>query len=92
MIAWDITTTTIYCEAVADDVTLLIYKDRSARCTGYEEYHENLTKQKVALMRKKSKKLGRELKCQALECPRIRTYIKKVFPEGDESMVNIKTP
>ena len=36
MVDWQVTATTIYCDAVDDDVTLLVYKDGSAKCTGYK--------------------------------------------------------
>ena len=40
MVNWQITATTIYCDAVDDEVTLLVYTDRSVRCTGYKKYGE----------------------------------------------------
>jgi hypothetical protein len=35
---WQITATTVYCEAVDDEVTLLVYADGTAKCTGREKY------------------------------------------------------
>lgn len=40
MVDWQITATTIYCDAVADEVTLLVYKDGTVRCTGYAKYSD----------------------------------------------------
>ncbi|MCJ7791782.1 MAG: hypothetical protein MUP49_05195 [Dehalococcoidia bacterium] len=39
---WQVTATTIYCDAVDDDVTILVYKDWSTKCTGYKKYVESL--------------------------------------------------
>lgn len=35
MVDWRVTATTIYGDAVDDDVTVLVYEDWSTRCTGY---------------------------------------------------------
>jgi hypothetical protein len=38
---WQVTATTVRCEAVDDEVTLLVYKDWSVKCTGYPKYSKN---------------------------------------------------
>lgn len=80
---WQVTATTIYCDAVDADVTLLVYKDRSARCTGYKKYGEGITKEVAKELRKKGKRLVRELKCEGLECSRLIGYRDKLFAEGE---------
>ena len=41
MVDWQITATTIYCDAVDDEVTILVNKDWSTRCTGMRKYSES---------------------------------------------------
>lgn len=71
---WQITATTIYCDAVDDDVTILVYKDWSTRCTGYGKYIESPTKEALRGQEKRSKKLGRKLKCEGPEDHRVTNY------------------
>jgi len=40
--AWQVTATAIYCDAVDDEVTILVYKDWSTERTGYKKYVESL--------------------------------------------------
>ena len=35
---WEITATTVYCEVVGDEVTLMVYGDGTCKCTGREKY------------------------------------------------------
>ena len=81
MIGWQVTATTIYCDAVDDDVTLLVYKDKSAKCTGYKKYSGSITKETAKLLKKKGKKLGRELRCEGPECSRVIEYRDKLRAE-----------
>lgn len=66
MVDWQITATTIYCDAVNDEVTLLVYKDGTAKCTGYAKYSDSgwgaddLKKQ--------------NLECQGMKCHRVIEY------------------
>ena len=80
---WQVTATTIYCDAVDDDVTLLIYKDRSAKCTGHRKYVENPTKEALKELKKRSKKLGRQLKCEGPLDHRVTDYCDKIFAEQE---------
>jgi hypothetical protein len=73
MVDWQITATTIYCDAIEEEVTLLVYKDGTARCTGYARYGEPGQETKTTL-NKKAGQLKRVLKCQGMECPRIIRY------------------
>ena len=38
MVNWQVTATTLYCDTVNDEVTILVYKDWSVMCTGYTKY------------------------------------------------------
>jgi hypothetical protein len=78
--SWQITATTIYCDAVADEVTVVVYSDFSARCTGYQKYLKP-TKEVANLLRKKGKRLGRELACRGLDCPSVTQYQEKLLAE-----------
>jgi len=81
MLNWQVTATTIYCDAVDDDVTIMVYKDRSTRCVGYKKYIESITKETAKELKKRAKKLGRELRCEGPECSRVIAYQDKVFAE-----------
>ena len=80
---WQVTATTTYCDAVDEDVTLMVYKDRSAKCVGYKKYRESITKETAKVMKKKGKKLGRELRCEGPECSRLIEYKDKLFAEEE---------
>lgn len=80
MVDWQITATTIYCDAVDEEVTLMVYKDWSTKCTGYRKYGEP-GKDMLNLLNKKSKQLKRQLGCTGLECPRVTQYEEKLSTE-----------
>lgn len=63
MAGWQVTATTIYCDAVDEDVTIMVYKDGSAKCTGHKKFGESITKETAKMLKEKRRKLGRELKC-----------------------------
>jgi hypothetical protein len=66
---WQVTATTIYCDAVDDDVTIMVYKDWSTRCSGYKKYVESLNKETAKALKRKAKRLGRKLGCEGpLDC------------------------
>jgi hypothetical protein len=83
MVNWQVTATTIYCDRVGDEVTLLVHKDGSARCIGYNKYGKP-SRQTLGLLRKKSKQLKRNLECEGSECPRVIQYRDKLFAEEAE--------
>ena len=80
---WQVTATTIYCDAVDDFVTLMVYTDRSAKCVGYKKYGENINKEIVKMLKKKGKKLGKELKWEGPECSGLIEYKDKLFAEEE---------
>ena len=80
MTSWKITATTIYCDAVDDEVTVLVYKDWSTKCTGYHKY-SGPGKEISNLLRKKSKQLGRQLQCEGPQCQRVIQYKEKLVTE-----------
>jgi hypothetical protein len=78
---WQVTATTIYCDAVDDDMTILVYKDGSIRCTGYKKYVENPDKETAQMLKKKGKRLGRNLKCEGPQDSRVTSYRDKLTAE-----------
>ena len=81
MVDWQVTATTIYCDAVDDEVTILLYKDGSIRCTGYKKYVENPNKETAQVLKKKGKRLGRNLKCEGPQNSRVTIYRDKLTAE-----------
>lgn len=81
MVEWQITATTIYCDAVDDDVTIIVNKDWSTRCTGYKQYIEKITKETASVLKKKGKKLGKKLRCEGPLDRRVTNYRDKLFSE-----------
>jgi len=80
MVNWQVTATTIYCDAVDDEVTLMVNKDGSRKCTGYDKYHQP-GKETSKLLVKKGKKINRKLECEGVECYRVMQYQDKLFAE-----------
>ena len=80
MVNWQVTATTIYCDAVDDEVTLLVYKDWSTKCSGYGKYYQP-SKETLNLLKRKSKQLKRRLECEGLECPQVSQYKEKLLSE-----------
>jgi hypothetical protein len=78
---WQVTATTIYCDAVDDDVTIMVYKDGSTRCTGYKKYVENPDKETAQILKKKGKRLDRNLKCEGPQDSRVTSYRDKLTAE-----------
>ena len=83
MVDWQVTAATIYCDAIDSEVTLLVYRDGSVKCTGYVKYGES-GKETAKLLKKKSKQLKRQLGCEGLECYRVIQYRDKLFAEESE--------
>ena len=83
MVNWQVTGATIYCGDVDDEVTLLVYKDRTVKCTGYKKYGE-LDKDAINLLKKRSKQLKRQLNCVGPECHRVIQYREKLFSQEAE--------
>lgn len=77
---WQVTATTVYCDAVDDEVTILVYKDWSVKCTGCARYSEP-GREILNLLKKKGKQLKRPLKCEGLQCSRVVQYLEKLSAE-----------
>ena len=80
MVNWKVTATSIYCDAVDDEVTIMVYKDWTAKCSSFDKYHEP-SKEISRLLKKKSKQLKRQLECNGPECSRVIQYREKLMSE-----------
>jgi hypothetical protein len=76
---WRLTAKTVYCDAVDDDVTIMVYKDWNTKCTGYKNYGEGLNQKTAQLLKKKAKRLGRNLECEGPQDPRVTDYRDKII-------------
>jgi hypothetical protein len=76
---WEITATTVYCDAVSDEVTLLVYADGACKCTGSRKYTAGGKK-----TRSKNKPSGT---CSEVDCVTLRQYrdrlLKGYFARSD---------
>ena len=88
MANWKMTATSIYCDAIDDEVTLVVYRDGESQCTGYNKFDKPDREISKALGIK-SKQLGKQLRCDGLQCHRLLQYRDKVLAgkskEGRES-------
>ena len=85
MTEWQVTVTTIHCDAIDDDVTIMVYKDWSTVCTGYKKYGENINKETAKMLQKKSKKLAKTLKCEGPHDFRVIDYRNKLVTEENKA-------
>jgi hypothetical protein len=79
LIDWQVTATTVYCDAVDSDVTLMVYKDGSVHCAGMRKYGDAATKDSLSALKKRADKAGRTLTCEGENCPRQTAYRDRIF-------------
>ena len=84
MVNWQVTAATIHCDAVDDEVTILVYKDWSVKCTGYRKYGES-NREAAKLLREKSRQIQQRLTCEGPECYRAIQYKEKLLSEEAKS-------
>lgn len=84
---WKVTATTIYCDAVEDDVTIMVYKDWSTKCTGYKKYVESLSQETAKMLKRKAKRLGRNLRCEGPLDHRVTDYRDMLIAQEKASPV-----
>ena len=78
MADWQVTGTTIYCDAVDDEVTIVARKDQVLDCIGYRKYGKP-DKDISNVLKKRGKRLGRKLKCLGPKCGRVAQYEDKLL-------------
>jgi hypothetical protein len=77
---WQITAKTIFCESVDDEVTWLVYRNGTTRCTGCRKYSQpNDITRKV--IREKTRRLKRPITCEGENCPDISVYKDQILGE-----------
>jgi hypothetical protein len=81
--SWQLTATTINCDVVDDEATILVYKDWSVKCTGHARYGS--PREGRVLPRKKSLSQERHLECLGPECPKVIQYREKLLSEESRS-------
>jgi hypothetical protein len=85
MADWVMTATTIYCDAVEEEVTLMIDKDGTSRCTGCNKFKEP-TGEIARQISARCKQYGKELECEGLECYRVVEYRERLLAEDGGSL------
>jgi hypothetical protein len=80
MSSWQTTAKTIFCDAVDDEVTVMVYKDGSVRCTGCKKYDQPNDITRV-LIKEKSRRLKLTVKCEGESCPRVTAYKTAILAE-----------
>jgi hypothetical protein len=83
MTDWQITAKTIYCDAVEDEVTIMVYRNAPTRCTGCKKYNEP-NKITQGMMRAKASRLKKPIKCEGEQCPRVTQYKTGIMAEDAE--------
>lgn len=73
MVDWEITATTIFCDAVDDEVTIMVSRDGTVKCTGQQKYIRP-DKETLNTLKKKSKQVGKQFGCQGAGCTRITQH------------------
>lgn len=73
MVDWEITATTIYCDAVDDEVTIIVNREGATKCTGMQKYSRP-TGEVAKELKKKNKQLGKQLACKWPGCSDVNKY------------------
>jgi hypothetical protein len=76
MVNWQITAATLRCDVVDEEVTLLIHKDWSVKCTGYPK-HTRAVSSAIGSSNRNRRGDG----CRGPGCPLARDYLKKLQDE-----------
>ena len=81
MTDWQVTATTIYCDAVDADVTVMVDAGGGVRCAGVLKYLTQTTPNIQRQLKRRSRKLGHQLACEGDDCPRTLAYRDRIFAE-----------
>jgi hypothetical protein len=74
MVNWQVTAATLRCEVIGEEVTLLVYKDWSVKCTAYS---------KLTVSGKTVVKTGQG-RCEGTDCKVASDYRRKLQSEERE--------
>ena len=83
MVDWQITATTICCDAVDDEATIIVEQDGTVKCAAYPRYGQP-DKKTAARMTKRARELGRTLQCEGPLCSRMSCYRDEQFSQQTE--------
>ncbi len=83
MPGWQVTAKTVFCESVDDEVTWMVFRDGSTRCTGCQKYEKpnDFTRRMIKL---KTRRLGRPIRCEGDSCGKISPYKEQIFAEENK--------
>jgi hypothetical protein len=73
MVDWEVTATTIYCDAVDDEVTIIVQGGGAVKCTGLQKYAPS-DKESAKELKKKGRALHKTLACQGIDCSRVTKH------------------
>ena len=77
MTDWKMTATTIFCDDMNDEVTIMVYKDGKTRCTGYDLF----IKLNAGVKRKRELT---DIECNGPVCHRVTAYKEKLCAEEEK--------
>jgi hypothetical protein len=80
MVDWEVTATTIFCDSVKDEVTIIVKEDGSVKCSGRLKF-DTATKESKNALKMASKINGKKLACQGVDCATVKQYRDKVLGE-----------
>jgi TATA-box binding protein (TBP) (component of TFIID and TFIIIB) len=81
MTDWQITAKTIFCEAVDDEVTVIVHSNGAVNCTGCRKYDQPNDMTRI-LVKEKTRKIKRAVKCEGESCPRVTGYKNQIQTEN----------
>ena len=73
MVDWEVTATTILCDDVDNEVTIIVNKDGTVACTGSRKYLKP-DKESAKELKKKSREKGKTLACKGDACAKVPRY------------------
>jgi len=78
MADWEVTATTIFCDSVNDEVTVIVNGDGTFRCSGHQKYGkpEKIIRNSL---KSESKTAGKQLKCLGDACNLAKSTRDKVM-------------
>ena len=74
---WEITATTIYCDYVKDEVTILVSGDETITCTGRQRF-TNPNREDARLLTVRAQKNGEQLGCLGDDCTLVTETLKRL--------------
>jgi hypothetical protein len=80
MVDWEVTATTIFCESVNDEVTVIVSGDGTVKCSGRQKYEKPGKEVKKAL-KTRSKAVDKTLACLGETCAAVKQYRDKMLSE-----------